>query len=224
MEFHLTLKNSSAEEHRREWAHKITYRAEIGLIFKDVLSISPEGVSWKDQHFPLEAITRINWGKSRKNWGKGQEIFIIIFGDEQSEVFVELRDESIYSMFVEKLWLAVGIRLLTELLEKLKDGNTVRIGGSYESVLLKDDGITWISTIHLDSETGPIWIDNSSQHHPWNQIQIHSVDNVLHIRARDTEEVTRLSYISDDNVYVLEQAIHMAFKKPGMRRLSDLLQ
>jgi hypothetical protein len=30
-----------------EWAREITYRAEIGVMFKDTLSISPQGVSWK---------------------------------------------------------------------------------------------------------------------------------------------------------------------------------
>jgi DnaJ-class molecular chaperone len=217
--------------HREEWEREITYRAEIGIIFKDTLSISPDGVSWKDQHFPLKAITRINWGKFRKGFGTGQEIFFITFGGEQSQVFVELKDESIYSVFVKKLWLAVGIRLLTEWLEKLRDGSTVETGGSYERVLLKDDGITLISTMHFSYSAETIrtygcssWSDSTSPHYPWDQIQIHSADDELLIRVKDTGEVTHLSYISNDNVHFLEQAIRMAFKKPGIRRLSDLLQ
>src|SRR3546814_9056512 len=39
---------------RDEWAHEITYRAEIGVMFKDTLSISPDGISWKGQSFSLD--------------------------------------------------------------------------------------------------------------------------------------------------------------------------
>ena len=33
-----------------------------------------------------------------------------------------------------------------------------------------------------------------------------------------------ISYIHGANTHILEQAIRMGFKKPGMRRLSELLQ
>lgn len=42
-----------AESRRNEWAREITYRAEVGMVFKDTLSISPDGVAWKDQRYPL---------------------------------------------------------------------------------------------------------------------------------------------------------------------------
>ena len=51
-----------AAARKDEWAREITYRAEIGVMFKDTLSISPEGVSWKSQSFPLDLITRVRWG------------------------------------------------------------------------------------------------------------------------------------------------------------------
>src|SRR5690606_13364814 len=48
-----------------EWAREITYRAEIGVMFKDTLSISPQGISWKGQNFPLDSITLVRWGAVR---------------------------------------------------------------------------------------------------------------------------------------------------------------
>src|SRR3546814_7567450 len=50
---------------RDEWAHEITYRAEIGVMFKDTLSISPDGISWRGQRFSLDSITRVRWGGVR---------------------------------------------------------------------------------------------------------------------------------------------------------------
>jgi len=51
-----------AEAKKAEWAQEITYTAEVGMVFKDTLSISPAGVAWKDQRYPLESITRARWG------------------------------------------------------------------------------------------------------------------------------------------------------------------
>jgi len=42
-------------------------------------------------------------------------------------------------------------------------------------------------------------------------------------RARSISYV-QLSYIATANVHILEQGIRAAFKKPGMRVLSDLLK
>lgn len=37
------------EASRNEWEQEITYHAEIEMVFKDTLSISPDGVSWKNK-------------------------------------------------------------------------------------------------------------------------------------------------------------------------------
>src|SRR5690606_20424318 len=121
-----------AEAHRAEWAREITYRAEVGMVFKNTLSISPEGVSWKGQHYPLDAVTRVRWGGVRHsvNGIPTGTTFTLAFGDSRSEAVVELAKEDVYSAFVDKLWRAVGVRLLTELLEALKAGRQVTFGDS----------------------------------------------------------------------------------------------
>ncbi|MBP9674754.1 MAG: response regulator, partial [Bacteriovoracaceae bacterium] len=40
----------------QEWRDSITFKAELGLMFKDTLSISPSGVRWKDISFTLEQV------------------------------------------------------------------------------------------------------------------------------------------------------------------------
>jgi hypothetical protein len=52
-----------------------------------------------------------------------------------------------------------------------------------------------------------------------------SADGAFYIGDKaDKNTYADISYIHDENTHILEQAIRMAFKKPGMRRLSDLLQ
>lgn len=202
-----------AETRRAEWASEITYRAEIGMVFKDTLSISPDGVSWKGQHFRLEAITRVRWGGVRQsiNGIPSGTTYTLAFGDNRSEAVVELKREAVYSTFVDKLWRAVGIRILTELLEALKAGREIAFGDA----LIRNDGVTLTKHKFLGSE---------QVRFTWHQTHVWSADGSFIIGAKeDKKAYAQLSYIALPNIHLLEQGIRMAFKKPGMRVLSDAL-
>lgn len=199
---------------RDEWAREITYRAEIGVMFKDTLSISPDGISWKGQSFPLESITRVRWGGVRHsvNGLPAGTTFTIAFGDRRAEAVVNLKKEDIYSKLVDKLWRAVCVRLLVEMLESLKAGRDLYFG----DVLLHDDGITLVKRKFLGS--------NEKVRCSWGEVQIWNADGAFCIGSRDDKKTkVIISYIQVANTHILEQAIRMAFKKPGLRRLSDLL-
>lgn len=202
-----------AQVRRAEWAREITYRAEVGMMFKDPLSISPDGISWKSQHFPLDAVTRVRWGGVRGsvNGIPTGTAFTLAFGDNRSEAVVKLRREDVYSAFVDKLWRAVGIRLLTELFEALKAGRHITFGDA----VIRDDGVTLTRHKFLGSEQVQLG---------WHQTHVWSANGSFIIGAKDDKKAyAELSYIAVPNVHILEQGIRMAFKKPGMRVLSDLL-
>jgi len=204
-----------ASARRDEWAREITYRAEIGMVFKDTLSISPQGISWKGQNFPLDSITRVRWGGVRHsvNGVPTGTVYTIAFGDRRSEAVVELKREDIYSTFLDKLWRSVCMRLLGEMLEALRDGRDLHFGNA----LLHDDGITL--------ERHKLFGANEKVRCSWGQVHVWSADGSFCIGAKDDKKVNAgISYIHGANTHILEQAIRMAFKKPGMRRLSDLLQ
>lgn len=196
-------------------AREITYRAEIGVMFKDTLSISPEGISWKGQSFPLDSITRVRWGgvSHSVNGIPTGTNYTIAFGDRRSETVIELKKQVIYSTFIDKLWRAVCVRLLTEMLEALKDGRDLHFGDA----LLHDDGITLVKRKFLGA--------NEKVRCSWGQVHVWSADGSFCIGAKDDKKVnTGISYIHGANTHILEQVLRMGFKKPGLRRLSELLQ
>ena len=200
---------------RDEWAREITYHAEIGVMFKDTLSISPDGISWKGQSFSLDSITRVRWGGVRHsvNGVPTGTTYTIAFGDKRSEAVVELKKEDIYSKFIDKLWRAVCVRLLGEMLEALKDGRDLYFGDA----LLHDDGITLVKHKFLGA--------NERVRCTWGQVQIWNADGSFCIGSKDDKKTNvGISYIHVANTHILEQLIRMAFKKPGLRRLSELLQ
>ena len=205
----------NSETQREEWEKEIAYRVEIGIFFKDTLSISRDGVAWKGKSFPLDSITRVRWGGVRHsvNGIPTGTTYTLAFGDVRSEAVLELSSEGIYSTFIGKLWRAVCARLLAELLDTLKAGGVVSIGNA----TIRDDGPTLIKHKFLSSgeHVKCTW----SQTHVWN------ADGSFYIGAKeDKKTYAELSYIYTPNVHILEQVIRMAFKKPGMRMLSDVLR
>lgn len=206
---------SEAETRRVEWAREITYSAEIGILFKDTLSISPDGISWKNKLHPLNSITQVRWGGLRQsvNGIPTGTNYTIAFGDNRSETVVELRREEVYSAFIDKLWRAVCIRLLTELMEALRSGKEVKFG----EAVLRDECVTLTKHKFFGL--------NEAVRCSWQEVHIWTADGAFYIGAqKDKKTYAGLSYIHTPNVHVLEQAMRMAFKKPGIVRLSDLLQ
>lgn len=208
-------RKQAAEVRQDEWAREITYHVQMGLIFKDTLSISPDGISWKNQRFPLASITHVRWGGVRHsvNGVPTGTTYTIAFGDSRSESVVQLKKESIYVTFLDKLWKAVCVRLLTDMLQALKSGHDLRFGDA----IVHDDGVTLVKHKFL-------WA-NEEVRCSWGQVHVWSTNGSLFIGSQNDKKIySSVSYLAIANTRILEQAIQMALKKPGMRRLSDLLQ
>ncbi|MBN8728166.1 MAG: hypothetical protein J0H15_10775 [Xanthomonadales bacterium] len=204
-----------AAARKDEWAREITYRAEIGVIFKDTLSISPQGVSWKGRNFPIDSITRVRWGgvSHSVNGVPTGTTYTVAFGNRNSEAVVELKKQDIYNTFVDKLWKAVCVRLLTEMLEALKEGQDLHFGDA----LLHDDGITLVKHNFFGAD--------EKVRCSWGQVHVWSFDGSFYIGSKEDKKVKAgVSYIHGANTHILEQAIRMGFKRPDMHRLSDLLE
>lgn len=202
-----------ADAQRDEWAREITYSAEVGMVFKDVLSISPEGIVWKDRRYPLESITRMRWGGVRHsvNGIPTGTNYTIAFGDSKSESVIELRRGTVFSTFTDKLWRAAGIRLLTEILEALKAGREL----TFADALVRDSEVTLTKHKFLGA--------NERVRCTWEQVHVWTADGSFYIGSQqDKKTYAAMSYIHAPNVHLLEQAIRVGFKK-GIRKLSDVL-
>lgn len=110
-----------SQRQTQQWAKEITYEAQIGIVFKDALRISPNGIEWKGDRYPLDSITRVRWGAVRNSVNgipTGTD-YTIAFGDSRSEAVVQLRREEVYTTFLDKLWRTVCVRLMTQTLEEI---------------------------------------------------------------------------------------------------------
>lgn len=210
----LVRAQKKTEAELAEWARNITYQVEIGLIFKHTLSISPSGLAWKNHCYPLANVTRVRWGAIRQsiNGIPSGTSYTVAFGDAMSEAVIELRREEIFSTIIEKLWHAVGTRILIDLLKTLQAGKELSLGNA----VLRNDKV--LLTKHKLFGNDSVWVS-------WHDTQVWTSDGQFFIGSTQDKKVyVGMSYIHVPNVHPLEQAIRMAFKHPGgFARLSDIL-
>ena len=207
---------NQAVEKNEEWKREISYSATVGLIFKEVLSISAEGVVWKGRRHPLESISRVRWGGISRsvNGVPTGTTYTIAFGNQTSEVVIDVRRQETYQIFTSKLWRAVGVRILGDIIETLKKGETIRFGNAR----INDGGVF----LEIGRRG---WFGSGEQSLvSWDKVQTWNADGTFWIGAKDNKKaIVGISYINDANAHIFEQIISMAFKKPGLRRLSELV-
>jgi len=210
----LRNQKNRAESAKRDWEKEITWSTELGMLFKDKLSISPEGLSWNSRSIPLDDIHLVRWGAIRHSTNgipTGTDHHVGASGGK-NELRISFRSGPAYEALVPRLWKAVGVRLIGELLEAVANGDTVTIGG----VRVSDHGLQW-TVPKLFKQDLDIRVS-------WSEIQILSVAGSFRIQEkREKGTYVDLSYIDVWNTHILEAAIRAKFKRPG-RSLSDLLE
>lgn len=202
-----------AKRQEQEWRESITFKAEIGLMFKDTLSISPSGVRWKEISFTLEQVTRVRWGAIRHsvNGIPSGTDYTICFGDNVRLATVVTKKQDIFENFIDKLWRAVGVRLMTKMLEGLRRGQSYRIGDA----LISDHGAEI-------NKSG--FFSSSRVYGNWSELKVWSADGSCFIGMNsDKKAYSELSYIGTDNTHIIEAAIRMKFKNSS-NKLSSILE
>lgn len=210
----LRTKAKESEKQNAQWERDITFHAEVGVVFKDELSISPRGVSWKGERYPLDAITRVRWGGVRNSVNgipTGTD-YTIGFGDNSSDVTVSLRKEATYSGFTNAMWRAVCVRLLFEMIGALKDGRSFSFG----DIKVADDTVTLVKHKLLGS--------NERVTLGWRKVHIWSADGNFVIGSQEDKKIYgTASYIHAWNTHLLEHIVRGGFKK-GIDKLSDYVK
>ncbi len=203
---------SAASQQQKEWEREITYSADVGMVLKEELKISPDGVAWKGQLLPLSSIRFVRWGGTRHSvngipTGTTYEIHI---ANDKTRIAINLRNGTTFSSFIDKLWRAVGTRLVVDYLTRLKAGESIAFG----TAIVSDDNV--VVPRHKFFSSEPVRLS-------WNQVRIWSADGSFVLASTADKNVyAALSYSVLDNIHVLETIIQVSFKN-GHPRLSAVL-
>lgn len=206
-------KREQAKRDAQTWAREITYETQIGLVLKDTLRISPNGIEWKGTRTPLEAVTGIGWGATRNSINgipTGTDYFLT-FCDRNKVTRIQTNRQEVFSTFSDKLWRAVGVRLMTEMLQGLRSGNRYQFGNA----ILDDFG--------LELTKQRMFGADEHVRGTWAQLQIWSANGSFCVGLKnDSKACVQLPYQHANNAHLLEAAIRMKFKN-GNERLSSIL-
>lgn len=209
----LASQMAEAEADNEEWRNELFYEVELGLVFKDKLRITADGIDWKERHWPLEDISRIRWGATRHstNGIPTGTTYSIFFGTQSALANITPKKEIVFQEFTSRLYRGVGARLMMEMLSGLRSGETYRYG----TAVIDDRGV--------NLETRKLFSANERRHYTWSELLIGSGGGVFCIWRKDDKKTTvELSYQDDDNVHILESAIRMFWKRGGSK-LSDII-
>lgn len=200
-----------AKVREQEWARNITYSADVGLVFKDSLSISPAGIEWKGQRYPLESITAVRWGAVRHSVNgipAGTE-YQIAFASRSGSTVINLKKEATYTGFINALWRAVCVRLMIEKCEALKEGNSLNFG----ELTVEDGSVTLVRHKLLGA--------NERVRMSWSDVQVWSENGEFFVGSKSDKKVYgSASYMNHWNTHLLDHVVRGGFKK-GVSRLSD---
>ena len=195
-----------AKKQDEEWQESIAINIDFGIMFKKKLIISPDGIKWGTHLTPLDEVTRIRWGVINGS------TYSISYGTDKNLFHLKMENGGLFSKITASLWRATGVRILTELLEGLRDGKKYRFG----SAVVSDYG--------MDLKSKKTFASNERIFCRWGELVIWDGADVFCIGKKGDKKVSAtFSYQNEDNIHVLEAAIRM-FWKQGGDRLSSLLR
>jgi hypothetical protein len=196
---------------KKAFEQEITYAADIGSIFKTRLAVSPEGVRWGKLQFPLDSVTRLRWGgvKHSINFVPTGTDYHILFGDDSRFAQFSLSNKTVYEDFTNKLWRAIGYRLILRYAQGLRAGKSFRFG----EIVLSDDGC---------EISKPKFFGTERVKAPWSDLQIWSSNGNLVVGVKTNHKIaSSASYKNHDNTHILDSMIRGFFKNAAAKRVSD---
>ena len=130
---------AEADQAKARFAAENTWETQLGLVFKDTLRISPDGIDYKGRLTPVAQIPGVAWGAVRmiRNGRDAGTTFYFRYATPNGLVDIALGDQAQYDALVQRAWRLLCVPLMLRMVERWRAGETVRIG-DHE---IRDDGI-----------------------------------------------------------------------------------
>lgn len=202
----LSYLKETAEQRKRsdaEFRQMITYSAKIGILFKENVSISPEGITYQERRFALENITHLRW------WN-ANGMYKIFVGTAGSSFQIDTSRQDIFLNLIDRIWKAVGVRLLVEMVRKLRAGEPFAFG----SAVIRNDSV--VLTRHKTFSA------NEQVTLSWRNVNVMTEHGRLVIKSRNQGNVyTAIPFQECNNLPVLDMLLSK-FLRSGKDTISEM--
>ena len=194
--------------------YNISFRARVGFpLFKRELVISPDGVQWKGRTVPLASITRVRiGGKQSSIVGIAYTQFFIGFGDNDAVQTVRLWDRATTDVITDRLWRAVCVGLINDMISELVEGTAFHFG----SITIEDDAVTLVRQNRIRF--------NDRVRLGWHEVEAKQDDGCFVISQSNNSRVNGSAlYLVTWNVHLLEHVVRNCLTKRCLK-LSDSMR
>lgn len=189
---------------------EMSFAADIGTFGKTRLAIDASNLEWKGDLYPVASVQTVRWGGMRRSVNgipTGTD-YLIVWSDGRRTAHVSLRNANIFEEFTSRIWKTVGNHILSNTVEALRTGSTLRFG----SALVSD------STVVLKRKK---LFGEEDAEFSWSDVSVSTADGCFIISGpAGSKASSALSYRDVDNVHFLEALIRHAFKN-GIVTLSN---
>lgn len=196
----------------KSWVKEIDFHCRFGIWpFQKSLDITPAGFVYCGEIFPLKTVSRIRWGVDQKRGGVFPKMaYLATFGTETREFTIKTKQKDFYEHLTQRMWRAVGRRLMAEMLEGLKKGAEFGFG----DFSVSDTGITITQK--------SIFKGSQPEFHEWEKLKWGIVNGNLVFTPADSPDklLTSASFIWTDNTHVLSVALALLQENENKKRLS----
>ncbi len=198
---------SKGEE--QKWREECSLEVEIGSFFlKKRLSITPETIRYKNEQIPTIEVTRVRWGAVITDNVYRCSIFI---GNNKTSFHIEMSDNSLYNMITDRLWKAVCVRLVSDTLRRLSEGENVNFG----------NGVAIVNKNGIVLKKYKVFGRAESVFCKWEDLAISNGNGTFIVEASADKSIgAELSYKDVDNVHILESILRFLWKDGNCYKLS----
>lgn len=196
----LRQQRSERERNLLKWEQEIQFTGEVGVLVKDRVSVSKDGIRKNATRIALEDVTGLRWGgtKHSVNGIPTHTSYAVAVRSQSDVIQLETLKEGLYNQFVGSLRRAVQWRLMLQMAGRLKAGGRETVGG----IVFDDDGV-FLSEQKWFSAGAP-------QHFPWTKVRFQPVAGSLHITRSDNPKFrAEASFAQAWNTHLLWAALEI---------------
>jgi len=191
---------------------RMRYAATIGPL-REHVSIDENTLTWQGAKHKLADIRAVRWGATRHSVNgipTGTTYKVEVLGLSSALVCITTGGKNVFDNLTDRLWRTAGVRLMYEMLSKLRSGEKLQIGG----VRFGDAWVTLSKSRFMKAEVKDF---------AWREVRIGAASGSFVITSSaDPSFTARASYQNDFNTPVLANLLNFAFER-GLLPLSKML-
>jgi hypothetical protein len=209
-------RKAQSEEEQQQWREECFLDIEFGTLFKKRLTITPEIIRFKDEQIPSSEVSRVRWGAVATTHsvtfiptGTAYSYSVWI-GSSHRILHIEPPDGNLYNMIIERLWKAVCVRLISDTLRRLSDGEYISFGNG--DAVVNKEGVT-LTKHNIFGQSEAVFCK-------WEALVIRNGNGSFIIEASADKSLgAELSYRDIDNVHILETILRFLWKDGNYAKL-----